>query len=56
MFFKNATILENNIVQTIATVGEGMAAGVVFTIPALIFLGETPSIYRIFLLSFLGGI
>ena len=56
MFFKNSTILENNIVQTIATVGEGMAAGVVFTIPALIFLGETPSIYRIFLLSLLGGI
>lgn len=55
-FFKNSTILENNIVQTIATIGEGLAAGVVFTIPALIILGETPSIGRIFLLSSLGGI
>jgi putative OPT family oligopeptide transporter len=53
---KNATILENNIVQTIATIGEGLAAGVTFTIPALIVLGESPSIGRIFLLSSLGGI
>lgn len=56
LFFKNATILENNIVQTIATVGEGLAAGVIFTIPALILLGDTPSIGRIFLLSSMGGI
>lgn len=55
-FFKTATILENNIVQTIATVGEGLAAGVIFTIPALFLLGEAPSIGRIFLLSSLGGI
>jgi putative OPT family oligopeptide transporter len=33
-----ATILENNIVQTIGSAGESLAAGVVFTIPALIFL------------------
>lgn len=56
LFFKNSAILENNIVQTIATVGEGLAAGVIFTIPALILLGEPPSIGRIFLLSSLGGI
>lgn len=56
IFFKNATVLENNIVQTIATVGEGLAAGVIFTIPALILLGDTPSITRIFFLSALGGI
>ncbi|HEY4255572.1 MAG TPA: oligopeptide transporter, OPT family, partial [Chlamydiales bacterium] len=43
-------------VQTIATVGEGLAAGVIFTIPALILLGESPSIGRIFLLSTTGGI
>lgn len=53
---KNPTVLENNIVQTIATVGEGLAAGVIFTIPALILLGDTPSITRIFFLSVLGGI
>ncbi len=56
LLFRHATILENNIVQTIATVGEGLAAGVIFTIPALILLGESPSIGRIFLLSALGGV
>lgn len=55
-FFKNSTVLENNLVQTVATVGEGLAAGVVFTIPALILLGDSPSIGRIFLLSATGGI
>ena len=39
-FFKRSTILENNIVQTIATIGEAMAAGVIFTIPALFFLDD----------------
>ncbi len=55
-FFKNSTILENNIVQTIATVGEAMAAGVIFTIPALFFLEEPPSVVRVFGLCVLGGI
>src|SRR5688500_5307163 len=36
--FGGSTILENNIVQTIGSAGESVAAGVVFTIPALIFL------------------
>src|SRR4026208_2262900 len=34
-----SAILENNIVQTIGSAGESVAAGVVFTIPALIFFG-----------------
>jgi putative OPT family oligopeptide transporter len=54
--FKKVTILENNLVQTIASVGEGLAAGVIFTVPALFLLGEYPSVFRIFLLSVLGGI
>lgn len=54
--FRNGTILENNIVQTVATVGEGLAGGIIFTIPALILLGDSPTPGRIFLLSFLGGI
>jgi len=37
--FKNSNILENNIVQTAASAGESIAAGVIFTIPALIILG-----------------
>ncbi len=56
VFFKNVTILENNIVQTIATIGEGLAAGIVFTVPALIFLGEPPSIFKIFILACLGSL
>lgn len=53
--FRKTTVLENNIVQTVATVGEGLAAGVIFTIPALILLGSPPSIGRIFILSATGG-
>lgn len=56
LFFKNSTILENNIVQTAASVGEGLAAGVIFTIPAIFLLGGTISIFHIFVLSTLGGI
>ena len=37
--FKNSNILENNIVQTAASAGESLAAGGIFTIPALILLG-----------------
>jgi putative OPT family oligopeptide transporter len=55
-FFKRVSILENNIVQTIASVGEGLAAGVIFTVPALFLLGEPPSPSRIFLLATLGGV
>ncbi len=55
-----STILENNIVQTIGSAGESVAGGVVFTIPALIFL--TPdgpayfNYYQIAVLAFAGGI
>lgn len=56
IFFKKVTVLENNVVQTIATIGEGLAAGVIFTIPALILLGDQISISRIFFLSALGGV
>lgn len=38
--FRNANILENNIVQTAASAGESVAAGVIFTLPALILLGH----------------
>src|SRR5579875_1717856 len=34
-----ATILENNVVQTIASAGEAVAAGAIFTFPALVVLG-----------------
>ena len=37
--FGRSTILENNIVQTTGSAGESAASGVIFSIPALIFLG-----------------
>jgi putative OPT family oligopeptide transporter len=37
-FFKNSNVLENNIVQTAASAGEALTAGIIFTIPALIVL------------------
>ena len=40
---RRGTILENNVVHTIASAGESLAAGVIFTVPALIFLKLAPS-------------
>lgn len=37
--FKKHNILENNIVQTSASAGESLAAGVIFTFPALVLMG-----------------
>ncbi|MEN3044334.1 MAG: oligopeptide transporter, OPT family [Candidatus Hydrothermales bacterium] len=53
---KRGTILENNMVQTIASAGESLAAGIIFTIPALILIGLNPTIFYIFLTSLLGGL
>lgn len=52
-----STILENNIVQTAGSAGESIAAGVAFTVPALIFLGFADyfTVPRIFLLALVGG-
>src|SRR3989440_4112713 len=38
--FRRSNILENNIVQTAASSGEALAAGVIFTIPALLLVGH----------------
>ena len=55
-----STILENNIVQTIGSAGESVAAGVVFTVPALLFFGERGQGYfnyfQITMLALAGGI
>ena len=50
-----ASILENNIVQTTGNAGQSIAAGVIFTLPALIFLGFDLEYSRIFFLALLGG-
>jgi putative OPT family oligopeptide transporter len=54
-----STILENNIVQTIGSAGESIAAGVVFTVPAFIFLSGGANYFKylqIFVLAIIGGI
>src|SRR6186713_1971891 len=54
-----STILENNIVQTIGSAGESVAGGVVFTVPALIFLASGAGYFNYFqntMLTLVGGI
>ena len=51
-----STILENNMVQTVGSAGESIAAGVAFTLPALIFLGFSLDYWNIFLLAIAGGL
>jgi putative OPT family oligopeptide transporter len=53
--FGRASILENNIVQTTGNAGQSIASGVIFTLPALIFLGFDLQYSRIFLLALIGG-
>ncbi len=53
---RKGTILENNIVQTIASTGEAAAAGVVFSIPAFYMLDYSPSIMLISLVALFGGL
>ena len=51
-----ASILENNVVQTAGSAGESIAGGVIFTIPALIFLGFELDWTRTMVLALMGGI
>ena len=65
--FGSSTILENNIVQTIGSAGESIAAGVVFTLPGFLFLSRDPatgvsvgepyfSYWTILTLAMIGGV
>lgn len=54
------SILENNIVQTIGSAGESVAAGAIFTLPALFMWAkeggiDTPSLLEIALIALIGG-
>jgi putative OPT family oligopeptide transporter len=53
--FGKASILENNIVQTTGSAGESIAGGVIFTLPALIFLGLPLEYWGVFFLALIGG-
>jgi len=53
---QNATILENNIVQTAGSAGESIAFGVGVTMPAIMILGFDLEITRVLLVAVLGGL
>lgn len=66
MFGKSVTVLENNIVQTVGSAGESLAAGIIFTIPAFFIWSANQELVasgyvhevskmQIFWLSMLGG-
>lgn len=56
--FRRSNILENNIVQTAASSGEALAAGVIFTIPGLVLIGYWTSFdyWQTFSVSLVGGL
>ena len=53
---RNSTILENNIVQTVGSSGEALAAGVAFTMPALLIMNLDISAVSIFAIAMTGGL
>ena len=61
VILRRDSILENNLVQTIGSAGESLAAGAIFTLPALFLWAEEgkiefPSIMTIFLIALFGGV
>jgi putative OPT family oligopeptide transporter len=53
---RNASILENNLVQTTGSAGESIAFGVAVTMPALLILGYDMDLPRIMTVAILGGL
>ena len=61
VLMKKNSVLESNIVQTTGSAGESLAAGAIFTIPALFLWAregvmETPGIIEITLIALIGGL
>jgi putative OPT family oligopeptide transporter len=56
--FRGSNVLENNIVQTAASSGESLAAGIIFTVPAMVILGAWSDFHywEITLIGALGGV
>ena len=56
--FRKSNILENNLVQTSASAGESLAAGVIFTVPALVLMGwwQTFDYWQVTAIAAVGGI
>ncbi len=56
MGLRDATILENNVVQTAGSAGESIAFGVGVTMPAIMILGLDLEVTRVMLVALLGGL
>ncbi|WP_191420526.1 OPT family oligopeptide transporter [Lachnoclostridium sp. An76] len=61
VILRRDSILENNLVQTIGSAGESLAAGAIFTLPALFLWAEEgkiefPSLVTLFLITLFGGL
>src|SRR5947207_3085869 len=54
--FRDATILEHNIVQTAGSAGESIAFGIGVTMPAILILGFDLELSRVLLVAVLGGL
>lgn len=52
---KRGTLLENNMVQTVGSAGQSVAAGMIFTLPALFILGEDPEYLTMVMWAAIGG-
>ncbi|MBA4186058.1 MAG: oligopeptide transporter, OPT family, partial [Acidobacteria bacterium] len=53
---RDATILENNVVQTAGSAGESIAFGVGVTMPAILILGFDLEFWRVMLVAIMGGL
>jgi putative OPT family oligopeptide transporter len=51
-----STILENNIVQTTGSAGESIAAGIVFTLPAILLMGYDLTVSKVAVIAVIGGL
>lgn len=58
VIFRKGTVRENNIVQSVTSAGESLAAGVIFTIPALLLVGvwNDFQFWPVTLIAFFGGL
>ncbi|MFD1020974.1 OPT family oligopeptide transporter [Thalassobacillus hwangdonensis] len=56
VILRRQSILENNIVQTITSSGEALAAGVIFTLPALFIWNMQPSLLTMGIIALAGGV
>ncbi len=56
ILLRRQSIRENNIVQTMTSAGEALAAGVIFTVPALFILGYSVEVMYILTVALVGGI